>query len=141
MAFIHPVVMLIAIIAGIYNGALGWKRFQFKRGKAPASAFPWQGHIRWGTRFFILLWIGALIGIGYVWYKTGPAVTAGMHAYLGFLILILFSIGYALGLILSKRKGTDRLALIHMGINYGTFLLVAFQIVLGVLFLTFFLSG
>lgn len=141
MAFIHPLVILAAVICGIYTGTLGWKRFQYKRGKAPALAFPWQRHIRWGRRFIILLWIGSLIGIGYVWYKTGPALTTGLHASVGILILILFSIGTSLGLLLSKRKGADRLASIHMGINYGTFLFVAFQIVLGVLLLTFFYSG
>ncbi|MCJ7665032.1 MAG: DUF4079 family protein [Desulfobacterales bacterium] len=138
MAFIHPLVILIAIIVGIYTGALGWKRFQFKRGKVPASAFPWQRHVRWGISFFILLWIGALIGIGYVWYNEGTDSATGLHAPLGILIVILFSIGCSLGLLLSKRKGGDRLALIHMGINYGTFLLVAFQIVLGVILLSFF---
>jgi hypothetical protein len=141
MAFIHPLVILIAAIVGIYTGSLGWKRFQFKRGKAPASAFPWQRHIRWGKRFFILLWIGALIGIGYVWYNEGTDSTPGLHAYVGILIVILFSIGFSLGLLLSKRKGGDRLALVHMGINYGTFLLVALQIVLGIFLLTFFYSG
>jgi hypothetical protein len=138
MALIHPVVMLIAICLGIYTGTLGWKRFRFKCGKAPASAFPWQQHIRWGKRFIILLWIGTLIGIGYILFKTGPGESAGLHASVGFLILILFSAGASLGLFLSKRKGTDRLALLHMGINYGTFLLVAFQIALGVIFLSFF---
>jgi len=135
MAFIHPLVILIAVIVGIYTGSLGWKRFQFKRGKASASAFPWQRHVRSGIRFFILLWIGTLIGIGYIWYHDGTVSTAGLHASVGILIVMLFSIGFTLGLLLSKRKGGDRLALIHMGINYGTFLLVAFQIVLGVILL------
>lgn len=138
MAFIHPVVIVIAIIVGIYTGTLGWKRFQFKRGKAPASAFPWQRHVRWGKRFIILLWIGSLIGVGYILFMTGPEVSAGLHASLGFFILILFSIGFSLGLLLSRQKGSDRMALVHMGINYGTFLLVAFQIVLGVILLSFF---
>jgi Mn2+/Fe2+ NRAMP family transporter len=141
MAFIHPLVILAAVICGIYTGTLGWKRFQFKRGKAPASAFPWQRHIRWGRRFIILLCIGSLIGIGYVWYKAGPALATGLHDSVGILILILFSIGASLGLLLSKKKGTDRLASVHMGINYGTFIIVAVQIVLGVLLLTFFYSG
>jgi len=138
MAFIHPLVILLAVIVGIYTGALGWKRFQFKRGKAPASAFLWQRHVRWGISFFTLLWIGALIGIGYVWYNEGIDSTAGLHASLGILIVMLFSTGFTLGLLLSKKKGGDRLALIHMGINYGTFLLVAFQIVLGLVLLSFF---
>jgi hypothetical protein len=138
VAFIHPLVILIAIVAGIYTGTLGWKRFQFKRGKAPASAFPWQRHVRWGTRFICILWIGTLIGIGYIWYYGEGASTTELHATVGMIILILFSLGFALGLLLSKRKGGDRLALIHMGINYGTFLLVAFQVVLGVILLSFF---
>jgi len=138
MAFIHPLVILIAIIVGIYTGALGWKRFQFKRGKAPASAFPWQRHVKSGKRFIILLWIGTLIGIGYIWYHGEDTSTTDLHATIGMIILILFSIGFSLGLLLSKRKGGDRLALVHMGINYGTFLLVAFQIVLGVILLSFF---
>jgi hypothetical protein len=141
MVFIHPFVMLITIIAGIYVGTLGWKRFQFKRGKVPASAFPWQRHIRWGRIFFVLLWIGSLIGSGYIWYKTGSPLTTGLHASVGILILILFSLGATLGLVLSKRKGSNRLALAHMVINYGTFLLIAFQLVLGFLLLTFFYSG
>jgi len=141
MAFIHPLVILAAVICGIYAGALGWKRFQYKRGKAAASDFPWQRHIRWGRAFFILLCIGALIGDAYMLYTTGAVLTTGLHAYIGALILILFSIGFLLGLLLSKRKGADRMALVHMGINYGTFLLVAFQIVLGVILLVFFYPG
>jgi hypothetical protein len=139
MAFIHPFVMLLAVIAGVYTGLLGWQRFQFKRGKAPASAFPWKRHILFGRIFLALLWIGALIGVGYVWYTIGPVSTAGPHAATGVLILILYSVGASLGLVLTKRKGADRLAAVHMMINYGTFVFVALQIVLGILFLTFFL--
>ena len=138
MAFIHPAVVLIAIIIGIYTGTLGWKRFQFKRGKAPASAFRWQRHVRWGKGFIIILWIGVLIGIGYGLFESGPEVSAGLHASLGILIMILFSLGASLGLLLATRKGSDRLALVHMGINYGTFLLAVFQIALGVILLSFF---
>jgi uncharacterized protein HemY len=60
---------------------------------------------------------------------------------LAVLILLLFSIGVALGGKLSKGKGTNRLASIHMVINYSTFFFVLIQIVLGVIFLTFFLSA
>ena len=76
MAFIHPLVILAAVICGIYAGALGWKRFQYKRGKAAAPDFPWQRHIRWGRAFFILLCIGVQI----VW--------SGVSALLGTLPII-----------------------------------------------------
>lgn len=141
MAFIHPLVILAAVFCGIYAGTLGWKRFQYKRGKATAADFPWQRHIRWGKTFFILLCIGVLIGDAYMLYTTGAILTTGLHAYLGIIIVTLFFVGTFLGVLLSKRKGADRMALIHMGINYGTFLLVAFQIVLGILLLGFFYSG
>jgi hypothetical protein len=139
MAFIHPVVILLAVISGVYAGYLGWKRFRFKRGRGVASDFPWQRHIQWGKRFYILLWIGSLIGVGVLSYLKGAVLTSGLHAYMAVLILLLFSIGVALGGNLSKGKGTNRLALMHMVINYGTFFFVLIQIVLGVIFLTFFL--
>ena len=139
MAFIHPIVILLAIISGVYAGALGWKRFQFKRGRGSASDFPWQRHIQWGKRFYILLWIGSLIGVGVLFYLKGTVLTSGLHAYLAVLILLLFSIGVALGGKLSKGKTTNRLAVTHMVINYGTFLFVLIQIALGVIFLSFFL--
>ena len=66
---------------------------------------------------------------------------SGLHTYLAVLILLLFSIGVTLGGKLSKGNGTNRLALTHMVINYSTFFFVLIQIVLGVIFLTFFLSG
>ncbi len=141
MALIHPIVILSAIISGIYTGYLGWKRFQFKRGRGAASDFPWQKHIRWGKRFYILLWIGSFIGAGALFYLKGTILTSGLHIYLAVLILLLFSLGVALGGKLSKGNGTNRLALAHMVINYSTFFLVLIQIVLGVIFLTFFLSG
>ena len=141
MAFIHPMVILMAIFLGVYTGFLGWKRFQFKRGRASPSDFPWQKHIQWGKRFYILLWIGSFIGIGTLFYLKGTLLTSGFHTYLAVLILLLFSIGVALGGKLSKGKGTNRLASIHMVINYSTFFFVLIQIVLGVIFLTFFLSA
>jgi hypothetical protein len=139
MAFIHPVVIVLAIISGVYTGLLGWKRFRFRRGRGSASDFPWQKHIQWGKRFYILLWIGSFIGIGALFYLKGTLLTSGLHAYLAIFILLLFSIGVALGGKLSKGKGTNRLALTHMVINYSTFFFVLIQIVLGVIFLTFFL--
>jgi len=139
MAFIHPVVIVLAIIAGVHTGLLGWRRFRFRRGRGSASDFPWQKHIQWGKRFYILLWIGSFIGVGAVFYLKGTLLTSGLHVYLAILILLLFSIGIALGGKLSKGKGTNRLALIHMVINYSTFFFVLIQIVLGVIFLTFFL--
>jgi hypothetical protein len=139
MAFIHPIVIVLAILSGVYTGYLGWKRFQFRRGRGSASDFPWQKHIQWGKRFYILLWIGFLLGGGALFYLKGEIFTSGFHAYLAVLILLLFSIGVALGGKLSKGKGTNRLALIHLVINYSTFFFVLIQIVLGVIFLTFFL--
>jgi hypothetical protein len=139
MVFIHPIVILLAIISGVYTGYLGWKRFRFRRGRGSASDFPWQRHIQWGKRFYILLWVGSLIGAGALFYLKGKILTSGLHAYLAVLILLLFSIGVALGGKLSKGKGTNRLALMHMVINYSTFFFVLIQIVLGAIFLTFFL--
>ena len=139
MAFIHPVVILLAITSGVYTGYLGWKRFRFRRGHGPSSDFPWRRHIQWGKRFYILLWIGFLIGAGVLFYLKGKIFTSGLHAYLAVLILLLFSTGVSLGWKLSKGKGTNRLASIHMVINYSTFFFVLIQIVLGVIFLTFFL--
>jgi hypothetical protein len=139
MAFIHPIVIVLAIISGVYTGLLGWKRFRFRRGRGSASDFPWQKHIQWGKRFYLLLWIGFLLGGGALFYLKGEIFTSGFHAYLAVLILLLFSIGVYLGWKLSKGKGTNRLALIHMVINYSTFFFVLIQIALGVIFLTFFL--
>ena len=139
MAFIHPIVILLAIISGVYTGCLGWKRFRFRRGYGSSSDFPWQRHIQWGKRFYILLWVGSLIGVGALFYLKGKILTSGLHAYLAVFILLLFSVGVALGGKLSKGKGTNRLALMHMVINYSTFFFVLIQIVLGVIFLTFFL--
>jgi hypothetical protein len=139
MAFIHPMIILLAILSGGYTGYLGWKRFQFKRGRASASDFPWQKHIRWGKRFYVLLWIGFLIGLVSLFYLKGEIFATGFHAYLAVFILLLFSIGVYMGVRLSKRKGTDHLALIHMKMNYSAFFFVLIQIVLGVILLTFFL--
>ncbi len=141
MAFIHPIVMVLGVLSGAYTGYLGWKRFQFKRGRASVSDFPWQKHIQWGKRFYTLLWIGFLMGLGSMYTMKGEIFKAGLHAYLALLILLLFSIGVSLGMKLSKGKGSNRLALIHMGFNYGTFVLVLFQVVLGVILLSFFLSS
>jgi len=139
MILIHPIVIIVAVLSGLYTGYLGWKRFQFKRGRAPVSAFSWQRHIRWGKRFYVLLLIGFFIGLGYLLYLQRIVFTTGLHAYLAVLILIFSSTGFYLGMRLSKRKGSDRLALIHMGIQYSTFLLIFVQIVLGLILLTFFL--
>ena len=139
MAFIHPIVILLVITSGVYTGYLGWKRFRFRRGRGTSSDFPWQRHIQWGKRFYILLWIGFLIGAGVLFYLKGKIFTSGLHAYLAVLILLLFSTGVSLGWKLSKGNGTNRLASIHMVINYSTFFFVLIQIVLGVIFLTFFL--
>jgi hypothetical protein len=139
VAFIHPIVILLVITSGVYTGYLGWKRFRFRRGRGTSSDFPWQRHIQWGKRFYILLWIGFLIGAGVLFYLKGKIFTSGLHAYLAVLILLLFSTGVSLGWKLSKGNGTNRLASIHMVINYSTFFFVLIQIVLGVIFLTFFL--
>jgi hypothetical protein len=139
MVFIHPAVIVLAILSGVYTGYLGWKRFQFKKGHGSASDFPWKKHIQWGRRFYILLWIGFLIGLGSLFYMKGEMYTSGFHANLGVFILLLFSHGVILGRKLSKGKGSDRLALIHMVINYSSFFFVLIQIVLGVILLAFFL--
>lgn len=140
MPFIHPVVILSAILLGVYTGTLGWKRFRFRSGRSPASAFPWQKHVRYGKTFYLLLWIGFLIGLGVLFYRKGRIFTSGFHAYFAVFILFLFSIGAALGWKLSKGKGSNRLAMTHMVVNYSTFLIVLIQVVLGVILLTFFLS-
>ena len=140
MAVVHPVIILLAIISGAYTGYLGWKRFRFRRGLGSASDFPWQRHMRWGKRFYILLWVGSLVGLGFLFNLRSKFLTSGFHAYLAILILLLFSIGVLLGWKLSKGNGTNRLALTHLVINYSTFFIVFVQIVLGVIFLTFFLS-
>jgi heme/copper-type cytochrome/quinol oxidase subunit 2 len=129
--FIHPIVIILAILSGVYTGYLGWKRFRFRRGRGSSSDFPWQRHIQWGKRFYILLWIGSFIGVGALFYLKGTLLTSGLHA----------STGVSLGWKLSKGNGTNRLASIHMVINYSTFFFVLIQIVLGVIFLTFFLSA
>jgi len=139
VAFIHPIVILLAILSGAYTGYLGWKRFQFKKGRGSASDFPWQKHIQCGKRFYILLWVGFLVGLGVLFYLKGEIFTSGFHVYLAILILLFFTIGVVLGWKLSKGNGTNRLALIHMVINYGTFFFVLIQIILGVILLTFFL--
>ena len=139
MAFIHPIVILLAILSGAYTGYLGWKRFQFKKGRGSASDFPWQKHIQCGKRFYILLWVGFLVGLGVLFYLKGEIFTSGFHVYLAILILLFFTIGVVLGWKLSRGNGTNRLALIHMVINYGTFFFVLIQIILGVILLTFFL--
>jgi hypothetical protein len=140
MALIHPVIILLAVLSGAYTGYLGWKRLRFRRGRGSASDFPWQSHIRWGKRFYVLLWVGFLVGFGFLFYLKGKFFTSGFHAYLAILILLLFSIGVVLGWKLSKGNGTNHLALTHMVINYSTFFIVLIQIVLGVILLTFFLS-
>ena len=140
MPFIHPVVILLAILLGVYTGTLGWKRFRVRSGRSPASAFPWQKHVRYGKTFYVLLWIGFLIGLAVLFYWKGRIFTSGFHAYLAVFILFLFSVGAALGWRLSKGKGSTRLAMIHMVINYSTFLLVLIQVVLGAILLTLFLS-
>jgi hypothetical protein len=140
MALIHPIIILLAILSGAYTGYLGWKRFRFRRGHGSASDFPWQRHIRWGKRFYILLWVGFFIGLGFLFYLRGKFFTSGFHAYLAILILLLFSIGVTLGWKLSKGNGSNRLALTHLVINYSTFFIVLIQIVLGVILVTFFLS-
>lgn len=138
IAWIHPFVMLGAILSGSYTGFLGWKRFRFRRGRGSASDFPWQKHIQWGKRFYLLLWIGSFIGAGALFYLKKTFFASGLHAYLAIPILFLFSIGVALGGKLSKGRGSDRLALMHLIVNYGTFFLVLIQIILGVTLLTFF---
>jgi hypothetical protein len=140
MSLIHPLIILLAIISGVYTGYLGWKRFRFRRGVGSASDFPWQKHMRWGKRFYILLWVGFLIGLGFLFNLRGNFFTSGFHAYLAILILLLISIGVLLGWKLSKGDGTNRLALTHLVVNYSTFFFVLAQIVLGVILLTFFLS-
>jgi hypothetical protein len=133
MPFIHPVVILLAILLGVYTGTLGWKRFRVRSGRIPASAFPWQKHIRYGKTFYFLLWLGFLIGLGVFFYRMGRIFGTGAHGYLAVIILFLFSIGAALGWKLSKGKGSSRLAMTHM-------IVVLIQVVLGVILLTFFLS-
>jgi hypothetical protein len=140
MPFIHPIVILSAIFSGAYTGHLGWKRFQFRRGRGSASDFPWRKHIRWGKRFYILLWIGFIIGPASLFYLKGKVFTTGFHAYLAILILLIFSLGVYLGWRLSKGNGTNRLAQTHMLINYSAFLFVSVQIILGAILLTFFLA-
>jgi len=140
MPFIHPLVIVLAILSGVYTGYLGWKRFQFRRGRASASDFPWEKHIRWGKRFYTLLWIGFVIGPASLFYLKGKVFTTGFHAYLAILILLIFTLGVYLGWKLSKGNGTNRLAQTHMVINYSTFFFVLVQIILGVILLTFFLA-
>jgi hypothetical protein len=140
MPFIHPVVILLAILLGIYTGTLGWKRFRFRSGRIPASAFPWQKHVRYGKTFYVLLWLGFLIGLGVFFYRMGKIFGAGLHGYLAVVILFLFSIGAALGWKLSKGKGSSRLAMTHMVVNFSTFLVVLIQVVMGMILLTLFLQ-
>ena len=136
MEFVHVLAILTALLTGVYTGTLGWKRYQVRRGRADASAFNWQKHIRWGRRFYLLLWLGFLMGFVSMYTELGKIFGTGLHAYLAIFILSLFSAGVYLGVSLSRRKGSDRLAALHMGINYITYLFVLFQAVLGVILLT-----
>ena len=136
MEFVHVLAILTALLTGVYTGALGWKRYQFRKGRADASGFNWQKHIRWGRRFYLLLWLGFLLGFVSMYIERGKIFGTGLHAYLAIFILSLFSVGVCLGVRLSRRKGSDRLAAVHMGLNYITYFFVFFQAILGVILLT-----
>ena len=136
MEFVHVLAILTALLTGVYTGTLGSKRYQFKRGRADASGFNWQKHIRWGRRFYLLLWLGFIMGFVSMYIERGKIFGTGLHAYLAIFILSLFSVGVYLGVRLSRGKGSDRLASVHMGINYITYFFVLFQAILGVILLT-----
>jgi hypothetical protein len=136
MEFVHVLAILTALLTGVYTGTLGWKRYQFRKGRADASSFNWQKHIRWGRRFYLLLWLGFLMGFVSMYAERGKIFGTGLHAYLAISILTLFSVGVYLGVRLSRRKGSDRLAAVHMGVNTITYFFVLFQAILGVILLT-----
>lgn len=105
MEFVHVLAILTALLTGVYTGTLGWKRYQFRKGRADASGFDWQKHIRWGRRFYLLLWLGFIMGFVSMYIERGKVFGTGLHAYLAILILSLFSVGVYLGVRLSRRKG------------------------------------
>jgi hypothetical protein len=135
LILIHPILQTAAIIILFFVAYLGWQRYNSKLDKYREQniIFKWNTHVKMGILFFALLLINTAIGLlTYRYILERPFFDSGPHAYLGTIILLLFSIGVGMGYRLSNGHGADNLPKIHMLVNYSGICLVLIQMLLGI---------
>jgi hypothetical protein len=108
MRYLHPAIMLLALLLGYYALILGWPRFS-TRHLGRRAAFAWNRHVLVGQLALGGIILGALVGLAYTGLVWGGIGGTGRHFQVGaYAILPLAVFAYAAGLRmhLAKAKRT-----------------------------------
>ncbi|MFV0349454.1 MAG: DUF4079 family protein [Halodesulfovibrio sp.] len=130
--WIHPIIQLIATIAGFAAMYWGFRRFQMIHLKHKVM-FPWKQHVRWGS-IALLLWTAGLgLGLLFAHLGWGSILVTDIHYMIGFAVAPLCVTAYATGFAMDKyKKKRTLLNVVHGVNNLLLCLLICIQIVTGV---------
>ncbi len=103
MLWLHPVIQLLATIAGLYVLFLGWQKFKILHlGKQ--ARFDWKSHVFWG-RIVIIVWLGGLV-LGKIAVNShwGMSPVFLRHSQGAMVMVPFMLIAYLTGSVMDRKK-------------------------------------
>ena len=116
MLYIHPIMQLLATLAGAYALFLGWSRFRSLHLGAKAP-FARDRHVLVGSAA-LLVWLGGMLGgIMVARLRWGAFLITGDHAYVGLAMAPLMVFGLISGYYLYRKPARRTLLPLLHGLN------------------------
>lgn len=132
MMWIHPIIQVIATIAGFMAMYWGIKRFRMVHLKQKVM-FPWKQHVHWGSIALAVWALGLGLGLLFAHLGWGSILVTDIHYMIGFAVAPLCVTAYLTGFILDRYKKKRTVLNIVHGVNNALLcLLICTQIVTGV---------
>ncbi|MFV0422791.1 DUF4079 domain-containing protein [Oleidesulfovibrio sp.] len=131
--WIHPILQLLATVAGCYVLYLGFHRFMMlhMNRKMP---FDWKKHVYWGKIAIGIWMIGLALGLFFAWVGWGVILITDWHYLIAFMVIPTGICAFVTGYILDKyKKRRKLLPLLHGLNNLLLMVLVFFQLYTGIL--------
>ena len=114
--WIHPLVQLIATVAGFTAMYWGVKRFQMVHLKQKVI-FPWKNHVLWGSIALALWAIGLGLGLLFAHLGWGAILITDVHYMVAFAVAPLCVTAYSTVCILDRYKKKRTVLNVVHGVN------------------------
>lgn len=132
MMWIHPLIQIVATIAGFTAMYWGFRRFLTVHMKQKL-VFPWRRHVLWGTIGLGLWGIGLGLGLVFADAGWGAIMITDIHYKIGFAVAPLCITAFVTGWIMDRHKQKRTVLNVFHGLNNLLLCsLIGVQIVTGV---------
>jgi hypothetical protein len=138
--YVHAVAALSAVLLGSLAGWGGLALIIAKRTHGRVKlpfGFKRKSHVRFGVIFIALLLLTLVLGYVASSRSVGENDTLEAHGIVAIVVTIVYALGALVGLALVRLHGTKpALRTLHAVLNYGGCVLLAVQVVLGLVILS-----